>query len=388
MSTPGGDHGKTRLTLIRVLMVAHRFPPYAGGVETHTYELSRRVAADAQFEVEVLTTDLDRRLPPQEVVDGVRVSRVPAWPRRSDLYIAPEIFGGVRRSHADLVHVQGYHTFVPPFAMSAARRSRIPYVVTLHSGGHSSPFRRAFRHVQVRALRRQLAGAERLIAVSQFEARFFEKELVLPGARFTVIPNGADVSVDRARNGPTVREESLIVSVGRLERYKGHHRVMEALPLVREHRPDARLLILGSGPYEATLRRKSVQHGVADAVEIRAVPREDVPAVLRRAPVVVLLSDYESQGLAVHEALALGCRIVVSDTTALAELGGLPHTALVAPTAGPAEIAQALLAQLAAPDLSSSDVPHLSSWDDCARGNMELYRSVLSVADAPRPSLS
>jgi glycosyltransferase involved in cell wall biosynthesis len=44
------------------------------------------------------------------------------------------------------------------------------------------------------------------------------------------------------------------VSCGRLERYKGHHRVIEALPLVQQTVPDATLHILGSGPYEKELR--------------------------------------------------------------------------------------------------------------------------------------
>jgi glycosyltransferase involved in cell wall biosynthesis len=182
--TAGADTAaETTLPATRVLMVAHRFPPHTGGVESHVYELARRVAAEPGFQVEVLTTDLDGTLPPREVVDGVRVSRVAAWPRGTDLYVAPEIYRRVRRSRADLVHCQGYHTFVPPLAMSAAHRARIPYLVTLHSGGHSSRWRSALRPIQARALRRLLAGARRLIAVSRFEDRLFEESLDLPPDR-------------------------------------------------------------------------------------------------------------------------------------------------------------------------------------------------------------
>jgi glycosyltransferase involved in cell wall biosynthesis len=363
-------------------MVAHRYPPYTGGVETHVSELARRVAAEPGFEVEVLTTDLDRALPLREVVEGVTVTRVAAWPRGTDLYLAPEIYRRVRRSSVDLVHCQGYHTFVPPLAMSAARRARIPYLVTLHSGGHSSRLRRALRPIQTRALRRQLAGARRLIAVSRFEGRLFERSLGLAPDRFTIIPNGADVGLLDALPDPGDREAGLIVSIGRLERYKGHHRVIGALPHVRNRRPEARLLVLGSGPYESSLRRQAAEQGVADQVEIRTAERREVPAILRRAAVVASLSDYESQGVAIHEALALGCRVVVSDTTALAELSGLSQTATVTPQAGAAEIARALLTQLEAPALVATDTPPLPSWDDCARSTLGLYRAVLSEAPA------
>lgn len=366
---------------VRVLMVAHRFPPFTGGVETHTRELSRRVAADDGFEVQVLTTDLSRDLPPREVVDGVRVVRVPAGPPGSDLYIAPEIYRRVRSTTADLVHCQGYHTFVPPLAMAAARRARLPYVVTLHSGGHSSRIRRAIRPAQLNLLRRQLAGAERLIAVSRFEATDFSRRLGLPAERFAVIPNGSDIP-EPERAEPVAREPGLILSVGRLERYKGHHRLIEALPLVRERHPDARILVLGSGPYRRALRDQANASGVDHAVEIRSASRADLSGLLARAQVVALLSDYESQGLAIHEALALGCRIVVSRGTALAEVADLPQAVAVEQSADSEEIARALLIQLEA-SADRVEPPQLPSWDECASRVMAIYRAVLSGAEPP-----
>jgi glycosyltransferase involved in cell wall biosynthesis len=377
MTAGVGTAVESTLPATRVLMVAHRFPPHTGGVESHVYELARRVAAEPGFQVEVLTTDLDGTLPPREVVDGVRVSRVAAWPRGTDLYVAPEIYRRVRRSRADIVHCQGYHTFVPPLAMSAARRARIPYLVTLHSGGHSSRWRRALRPIQARALRRLLAGARRLIAVSRFEDRLFEESLDLPPDRFAIIPNGADLATEGV-SPETARDPDLIVSIGRLERYKGHHRLIEALPLVRARRPGARLLILGSGPYESALRRMAADLGVEPVVEIRTVGRSEVAPTLRRAAVVALLSEYESQGVGIHEALALGCRVLVTDTTALAELGALPQAATVPLDAAAEDVAAALLDQLAAPPVSAAGAPPLPSWDDCARQTLALYRAVLS----------
>jgi glycosyltransferase involved in cell wall biosynthesis len=369
-------------------MVAHRFPPLVGGVETHTYELSRRVAADPQFQVGVLTTDLAGELPPYEVMEGVHVHRVPAWPRGSDLYVAPEIYRRVRRASVDIVHCQGYHTFVPPLAIRAAGQAGTPYLLTLHSGGHSSRVRRAVRPIQLRLLHRQLAGAKRLIAVSRFEADLFSRRLRLPPDRFSVIPNGADIPAAEPTGVGGPRDPDLILSVGRLERYKGHHRLIEALPFVRRSHPRARLLILGSGPHEARLRQLAEESGLGDAVDIRVVPREDLPVAMRRSPVVALLSEYESQGLAVHEALALGCRVVVTDGSALAELSDLPQVATVPSAAGPAEVAHALVAQLDAPAAALTDLPRLSTWDDCARQNMELYRAVVSAVDSEIPASS
>ncbi len=355
-------------------MVTPRFPPYRGGVETHTYEVSRRIAADRGFAVTVLTTDLEGGLPRSENVDGVQVERVAAYPPWADLYWSPAVPRRVRAERPDLVHIQGYHTLVPPLAMLAARRARIPYLVTLHSGGHSSRVRNAIRPVQVRLLRPLLRGAARVIAVSVFEATHFGEAHGLGRGNLTVIPNGADVSEPYL---PGDRDPNLILSVGRLERYKGHHRVVEALPYVQRSIPNARLRIVGGGPYEASLRALVARHGLDASVDIISVPRGEMGRLLGSASVVTLLSEFESQGLAVHEALARGCRVVVDSGSALAEVAGFDQASAVSPADPPQAIAAALVDQLSGGRSADVVIPALPTWDDCAAATTALYASVL-----------
>lgn len=89
-----GDRGdQTPERPLRVLMVCPRYLPQVGGTEMHVYEVTRRLSALGSFEITVLTTDRSRRLPRREVIAGISVLRVPAWPRRRDYYFAP----GLRR---------------------------------------------------------------------------------------------------------------------------------------------------------------------------------------------------------------------------------------------------------------------------------------------------
>ncbi len=106
-------------------MATPRFFPETGGVETHVYQVSRRLAARGES-VTVLTTDRSRRLPADETMDGIRIQRLPAWPQNNDLYFAPGIYSDVLKTDFDILPVQSYHTFVPPLAMLAAQRARKP----------------------------------------------------------------------------------------------------------------------------------------------------------------------------------------------------------------------------------------------------------------------
>jgi glycosyltransferase involved in cell wall biosynthesis len=316
------------------------------------------------------------RVPTAETVEGVPIRRVAAWPARRDYFFAPAIAGVIARERPDIVHCQGIHTFVAPLAMLAAWYHRIPYVVTFHTGGHTSGLRNAVRGLQWRLLRPLLARAARLIGVSRFEAASFRDGLGFPAERFTVISNGAQLPATPAM--PAMSDDApLIVSIGRLERYKGHHRVIAALPLLRERFPQTRLLILGGGPYEAALREQAAGLGIADAVEIRRIPpadREAMAATLAGAAVVALLSDYEAHPIAVMEALALGRPVLVAATSGLQELADDGLARAIPLDATPDQAAAALAEQIREPLRPAGFT--LPTWDDCAAQLLAVYRRV------------
>jgi len=361
---------------LHVLMVTPRFLPLVGGVELHVDQVARRLA-ERGLQVTVLTTDTSGELPPVERVDGFDVRRVRAWPSGRDYYFAPHLYREISSSRCDIVHVQSVHTFVAPAAMDAARRARLPYVLTFHAGGHSSPVRRRLHSLQLATIRPLLARADRLITSASFEVEEYARRLRLSREQFAVIPNGSDLPLTRAVSTVT-RERALLASVGRLERYKGHHRVLEALPYVLEQRPETRLRIIGSGPYEPELHELARTLRVTNHVEIFAIPpdeRERMATELARTTVVVSLSEFETQSHAALEALASGCRLVVADTRGLRSLAQEGLARAVRLDSPPAEAAAVILEELARPPVSHP--PQLPTWDDCVASMLELYDSVL-----------
>ena len=364
---------------MRVLMATPRFLPEIGGVERHVERLGQRLAR-AGCSVTVLTTGLEQGLPPQERIGEVDVRRVRARFRGRGLYAAPDIYAEIRRGGWDLVHVQSYHTLVAPLAMLGALKAKLPYVVTFHGGGHSSRIRTRIRPAQLLALRPLLARASRLVAVAQFEVQHYGSRLRIPETRFAVIPNGSELPTPSRTPSPR-RDGLQIASIGRLERYKGHQRVLAALPHILDRRPDATLWIAGTGPYERDLHRLAARLGVADRVTIEAVPADaehELAARLAAVDVVVLMSEFETHPLAVLESLALGRPVVVADTSGLRELAAQGHARSVPLESDPAAVASAVLAEVEQP--TRAEAPVLPTWDDCAAAHQALYESVLQEA--------
>ena len=388
---------------LRILMVSARFHPYVGGTEVHTGQVATELVRRGHH-VRVLPTQVTNELPSSDVVDGVEVTRIRAWPSWSDLYIAPGLVGAIRNADADVIHLQGYHTAVAPIALAVAQRTGRPTLVTFHSGGHSSTVRNVLRPVQVRLLHKALLRADRLIAVSRFEADLFAKRLGVRPDRIRVIPNGVSTSVPDDHGPRAVRPVAVpsaeaaaptktILSMGRLVRYKGHHRVIEAMPHVLRQVPEARLLILGQGPYEQQLRRLAERRGVADRVVIDWVPSDErhrLKSIMAEASLAVLLSSYESQGLTAHEAVGAGLPLVVLDRTALSELvaAGVAHAA---PSAATETEIGAILARLLRSGASADGATGgrkvaPTTWSDVADRLVAEYRSVMQHPEAWRDS--
>jgi glycosyltransferase involved in cell wall biosynthesis len=360
---------------LSVLQVTPRFLPQVGGIETHVFEVAGRLAR-LGLHVEILTTDATGDLTPRDRIGGVPVSRVRAWPRGWDYHFAPGIVPRIRSGEWDVVHVQGIHTLVPPLAMMAARSAGIPYVVTFHTGGHSSSVRSRMRPIQWLAMRPLLRGASRLIGVSRFERDIFRRGLALGSHRFAVIRNGTEIATEVSPISLGPVDPNLIVSVGRLERYKGHWRLVEALPALRAKRPNARLRIVGDGPDRDRLLRRAYELDVGAHVEIQPIPIEDratLVQLLSRASVFALLSEYEAHAIAVMEAVGLGRPVVVADATGLREVAQMGWARPIPLTSTPEHIAAVLLEEMNRRGQPPADVP---TWDHAASALASIYHEV------------
>jgi glycosyltransferase involved in cell wall biosynthesis len=363
-------------------MVCPRYLPEVGGTETHVYEIARRLSALENFEITVLTTDRSRRLPRQEVIEGISVQRVPSWPRRRDYYLAPQIAAVIGQRRWDLVHCQGIHTPVPLLAMLSARQAGIPYMVTFHTGGHSSRLRNVMRATQWRLAGPLLRNAAALIAVSHFEAAVLARCARLGDKPVIIIRNGGTLP---SPSTGTVAVPGRIVSSGRLERYKGHHRVIEALPHVMRDIPDAHLLILGSGPYENNLCKLARHLGVSDRVSIRQVPsadRQGMATALAESSVVAALSDYEAHPVAVMEALCVARPVVGYDIAGIGELVAEGWVRGVQRGAPAGAVAQELVQAMSSP--APMHHTQLPSWESCADQLAHVYLSSLDIASEIR----
>ena len=149
----------------------------------------------------------------------------------------------------------------------------------------------------------------------------------------------------------------LIGIVGRLQRWKGMHTVIEAMPKIVEQYPDTHCVIVG-GQHELELDYVDFLQDRISTLEIEknvtlAGLQRNVPEWVQAMDVVVHASYNEPFGIVIIEAMALGKPIVASDSGGPTEIITEEVNGLVSPYEDADILATKILSYLERPELAT-----------------------------------
>ena len=119
-----------------------------------------------------------------------------------------------------------------------------------------------------------------------------------------------------------------LIIVGRIELFKGHHFLIDALPLVVEAFPAVKLLILGEGSEKNNCREQVIKLGLQDHVEFLGFKPHPY-SYISHSDVIILPSLFEPFGLVYIEAFALKTPVVSFNTPAGNEIMTDNETAIL-----------------------------------------------------------
>lgn len=208
------------------------------------------------------------------------------------------------------------HIYMAPLAALLARMLGVPLWITVHG---IEAWRRPGR------LRRWALGRASLVtAVSRHtRRRVLSWARILPH-RIRVLPNtlGEAFTPGPVRNSLKERYgtdgHKVLLTVSRLnrnDRYKGHERVIAALPKLAAHFPNLIYLIVGDGDDRSYLEQVAEQRGLRDRVVFAGrVEENELADYYRLADVFVMPSTKEGFGIVFLEAAATGVAVIGGDS--------------------------------------------------------------------------
>jgi glycosyltransferase involved in cell wall biosynthesis len=367
---------------MNVALVASSYLPPWGALERHVAELAGGLARRG-VQVEVLTQGHARGLPSVSESGGVVVRRFPASIAIGNAHVAvaPGLWEHLRRAAAsfDLVHAHTAHV-MPGLAVARAGARR--WLFTPHA-----PIERLLRWPYARVTRAIVEHAAHTVCTSRAQADLLCRAFPSEAGRVSVIPSGVDVAGIQA-SASFPRLDGVVLTVGRLERYRRVDRAIAVLPSL-DYR--FRLVVLGDGPAERRLEAYAADLDVSPRVEfIRSVPDADVYRWLRTARVHVALADRHAGGLQLLDAVTSGASVVASDIPTHREAASYVDGAgvfFVSPEGSPLEVADAIL------EADETRVPwmrrlHMPTWDVVVDDTLALYEELVlrgpRTARAPR----
>lgn len=357
-----------------LLILASTYPARVGdGTPSFVRDLA--IGLSASFEPFVLIPAVPGGAP-EEHGDGIHVRRYRFFPRRwEDLaagailenvhtrrsrllqvpfFMAAQFFAvrkAVRRERPVVLHA---HWIIPQGLMARVAAPEVPLVVTTLGGdlyALNDPISRALKRYVLRHAR----------AVTVMNADMRERAIALGANPDTtyVMPMGAQVAqfadaatgrASRVADGP-VR----LLAVGRLVEKKGFHLLLQALAQVD---PDTwRLTIVGAGPERRVLEAAAVGLPVEFVGQFtrEALTRADAEADVAVFPSVRAASgDQDGLPVALLEAMASGCAVIVSDLPGLDEAIVPGVSGLSVPSGDVAALREALATIIGDPALRAA----------------------------------
>lgn len=349
---------------MKVVVVTNDFPPRIGGINDYVAQLVRRFPSG---DVTVLSSTYrgaaqhDRGFP-QEVV------RLPTEMMLPTPGVRRELHAVLRARRPDVV-LFGAVWPLGHMGPAVRRKLGIPYGGFAHGlelTGALVPG--LLRHIGRRA--------SLLTAVSDWARGRLEGAFGWKG-RMGLLPSGIDTgafhpgvddSAVRARH--SLGDAPVVCCVSRLVARKGQDMLIRAMPRLARDVPGVRLLVVGSGPYERTLRALAQATGVErDVTFTGAVPYDELPAYFRAGNVFAMPCrsrrmglDIEALGAVFLQGQAVGRPVVVGNSGGAPEAVRDGETGVVVDPGSPAAIAGAIAPLLADPSRAEAMGRRGAAW--------------------------
>lgn len=290
----------------------------SGGVEQRRLTLARALDRN-RYEQRLVCTQAIGGLPSRFAEAGCRIHEVGVFRKILDREPYRRALHVIREFKPHLIHGAVYEGVA--LAAVAGRLGRVPVILGEET---SDPVNRRWTgHL----LYRLLCGmTHHMIGVSPAVRDYLVDKIRLPAKKVTLINNGVgeappatDEQIHSVREAYGLTPEHFVIgTVGRVfDNYKRVSDLIRALPLILASCPDARLLIVGTGPDEAMLHELAVELGIARQVLFAGYQVDPQPfyAVM---DIFALASAYEAFGLVLVEAMLAGLPVVAT------RVGGIP----------------------------------------------------------------
>lgn len=246
-------------------------------------------------------------------------------------------------------------------------------------------FKLALFPVAWTAKMRVLSHLRREIAVSQHDARKLRRWYWPLRGKYVQMYHSRLQAGSRGQTVPT--REPVILNVGHIAWRKGQIVLAEAFALVAPRHPEWKLCLAGQFMEQSTVgsvRAIAKTHNLEDRIQLPG-ERSDAMDMMNHCAIYVQPSYHEALGLALQEAMFLGCPSIGTRAGGIPELVQHEKTGLLVEPGNPEQMARALETLMSNPQLrdrygraaADSIVQRGMTAEQMVANHIQLYESIL-----------
>jgi glycosyltransferase involved in cell wall biosynthesis len=318
---------------MRILMLNNEFPPLGGGTGVVNYHLLEEMSVSGDLYIDLVVSSRTRSTyETEQFAPRITIHKVPVNNKNIHHSSNRELLTYTWKGILICRRLLKQHRYDLSFAFAGVPAGAISYALKLTNGlpylvslqGPDVPgFEARYNYLYplLKPLLRCIwRNALVVTAISGKHQRLAYQ--TMPELEIPIIHNGVDTRIFHPAGERREAREINILCVGRLIERKGQHHLLQAFASLRAHcNYPITLTLVGTGDAGNLLYRPVNELGIADAVSFTGfVPRDEMPAIYRRADIFVLPSQNEGMSIALLEAMASGLPVVVTDTGGTAEL--------------------------------------------------------------------
>lgn len=315
-----------------------------GGIETLLLELSRAMKAGSRYEPGICVFEAEGKL--RKEFEAIDVPVHVVQKRRSRDYSLPfRVRSLIRQENYDLVHAHNQVSWL--YGGLGAVLAKRALIYTEHTSLEK------FQPSQQKNLKRTLRLLGKKTKLVTTVAKHLTPSLIqdigIPNEHIRNIYNGIDpapyqIEIDREEKLHELGLPSaskIVGIVASLTDAKDHATLLRAFAQVIRKVPEARLLIVGEGPLEDSMRTLMTALDIGSHVRFLGV-RRDIPELLQLFDVFTLSSLIEGLPISLLEAMAGECPVVATRIPGVDELVN-DVSGILVPHSSPEEQADALI---------------------------------------------
>lgn len=378
---------------MKIGLLVQRFP--GGGAEKYVEEIATRLSKD-KIDVTVITSQNNH----DDSKFGFKIIRLSSILKIGEYHIWKGLEKVLREEKFDVIHTNTYGYYHSDKAARLKKKLGYKLIMTSH-GFHgtelhelkknkiidnTSPFDFLREIYDSKIGKKTILASDHLIALSAKEKNFYQNLGVEP-SKITILPPGIrQIFFDNLQILP-IKLDGVpnIVTVGELSWVKAKSLAINAMPMIMEKLPQAKLFVIGKDKDQLAQLKSLVEklHLQNNVFFLGTLSEADMISYLKSADILVHTSLAEGLSTILLEAMAVGLPFITTSAGGNDELPKNSGAGVVTPFENPSVLSQNVLEIFDKQKLEQMRINAINysanlGWDKIYPQILQIYYSLVS----------